>query len=159
MSLKIASRARIVVVALVATFLGASGSVAYAALDDQSASPSQAPASVAAVGKPYIKTELLFGTAKPNGGAPVTDKEFRSFVDTFVTPRFPAGLTVENAYGQYRDSHGKIERERSYKVTLLYPTAEARRNNGKIQQIRAAYDKRFQQESVARIDDSERVDF
>ncbi|MGW1077337.1 DUF3574 domain-containing protein [Streptomyces sp. NPDC002537] len=154
---KTASRTRIAAVALAAALLGAGAPAAYAAFDDQSAAPSAAPSKP--VGKPYIKTELLFGTAKPNGGAPVTDKEFRSFVDSTVTPRFPAGLTIEDARGQYRDSHGTIERERSYKLTLLYPRTEASADSTKIQQIRAAYDKRFQQESVARIDDAELVDF
>ncbi|EST19103.1 DUF3574 domain-containing protein [Streptomyces roseochromogenus] len=32
-------------------------------------------------------------------------------------------------------------------------------DSGKIEKIRAAYDKRFRQESVARIDDTEIVDF
>ncbi|MGW3205709.1 DUF3574 domain-containing protein [Streptomyces sp. NPDC001135] len=159
MSSKPGSRTRMVVVALVATLLGGSGSVAYGALDDQSAGPSKASTSLAAVGEPYIRTELLFGTAKPNGGPPVTDKQFRAFVDKFITPRFPDGLTVENCYGQYRDVHGKIEHERSYKVTLLYPKGDAGPNGGKIERIRSGYNKRFQQESVARIDDTERVDF
>ncbi|WP_043262795.1 DUF3574 domain-containing protein [Streptomyces sp. CT34] len=159
MSRKSAARTRLAVAALVATLLSTSGSVAYAALDDRSASPSKASASVASEGKPYVETKLLFGTAKPNGGAPVSDKEFRAFVDSFITPRFPDGLTVETSYGQYRDSHGKIERERSYKVTLLYPSGTAGRNGSKIQQIRREYDKRFQQESVARIDENARVAF
>ncbi|CAM5274670.1 hypothetical protein SRIMM317S_06639 [Streptomyces rimosus subsp. rimosus] len=80
-------------------------------------------------------------------------------MDAYVTPRFPAGLTVQDGYGQYRDSHGTIERERSYELILLYPTSQARPNGPKIEQIRAAYMKRFGQESVARIDDSARVDF
>ncbi|GHF73208.1 hypothetical protein GCM10010218_63020 [Streptomyces mashuensis] len=151
------SRTRLALVALTAALLGASGPAAYAALDDAGGGPSTAAPK--AVGKPYVKTELLFGTAKPDGGAPVTDQEFHAFVDEFVTPRFPAGLTIENAQGQYRDTHGTIERERSYKLTLLYPKREATADSRKIEEIRATYDKRFGQESVARIDDNELVDF
>ncbi|WP_236573036.1 DUF3574 domain-containing protein [Streptomyces sp. GS7] len=159
MSRKPASRTRMAVTALVAMLLSTSGSVAYAALDDQSAGPSTASASVASAGKPYVETKLLFGTAKPNGGAPVGGREFRAFVDTFITPRFPAGLTVETGYGQFRDSHGKIERERSYTVTLLYPSGDAGQNSSKIEQVRREYDRRFQQESVARVDEKARVAF
>ncbi|MFF4222851.1 DUF3574 domain-containing protein [Streptomyces sp. L500] len=155
---KSSPRVRLAAVALTAALFGASAPVAYAAFDDPDPRAA-ASAPVRAVGKPYVKTELLFGTAKPNGGSPVTDKEFRAFVDEVVTPRFPAGLTVENAYGQYRDAHGKIEHERSYKLTLLYPKGEARTAGAKIEQIRAAYNKRFAQESVARVDDNELVDF
>lgn len=159
MSPKPVPRTRVVIVALVAAFLGGSGSAAYAVLDDQGGSPATSPARVEAVGRPYIKTELLFGTAKPDGGPPVSDKQFRAFVDTFITPRFPAGLTVEDGYGQYRDRHGRIERERSHKVTFLYPTGEAGTDSRKIEAIRAAYNKLFRQEAVARIDDRELVDF
>ncbi|WP_050514467.1 DUF3574 domain-containing protein [Streptomyces rimosus] len=155
------SRLRLAAITLSAALLGAGAPTAYAALagDSHSAAPSAAPPQKAAEGRPYVETSLLFGTARPNGGPPVTDKEFRAFVDTFVTPRFPAGLTVQDGYGQYRDSHGTIERERSYELILLYPTSEARPNDPKIEQVRAAYMKRFGQESVARIDDSARVDF
>ncbi|RLU78117.1 choline dehydrogenase [Streptomyces griseocarneus] len=158
---KTASRTRIAALALAAALLGAGAPAAYAAFDEQGATASSPADSASAkpVGKPYIKTELLFGTAKPNGGAPVTDKEFRAFVDSYVTPRFPAGLTLEDARGQYRDAHGVIERERSYKLTLLYPRGEAGVDSPKIEQIRKEYDKRFSQESVARIDDAELVDF
>ncbi|MFF8731544.1 DUF3574 domain-containing protein [Streptomyces sp. NPDC015171] len=159
MSFELAARTRMVTVTLAAALLGASGSAAYAAFGGHGPAPSGAPASVAPVGKPYIKTELLFGTARPDGGAPVTDAEFRGFLDTLVTPRFPAGLTVDDVHGQYRDAHGTIERERSYRLTLLYPRGEAAGAGRRIEEIRAAYGKRFQQESVARVDDDERVDF
>ncbi|MFF4948587.1 DUF3574 domain-containing protein [Streptomyces chattanoogensis] len=154
---KITSRSGLAAVALTAALLGAGAPAAYAARDAREAAP--AAASPIAEGRPYIETTLLFGTIRPNGGPPVTKKEFRAFVDEFITPRFPDGLTVEEAYGQYRDAHGTIERERSYKVTLLYPTSQSRPNDPKIEKIRAEYLKRFDQESVARIDDRKRVDF
>ncbi|MCX3058960.1 DUF3574 domain-containing protein [Streptomyces beihaiensis] len=122
--------------------------------------PDPVPAAASAVsGKPYAETKLLFGTVRPNGGPQVTDKEFHAFVDTVVTPRFPDGLTVQEAQGQYRDAHGVIEHERSYELTLLYPAADARSAGAKIEQIRAAYVRRFDQESVARVDEPVRVDF
>ncbi|MFH8405388.1 DUF3574 domain-containing protein [Streptomyces sp. NPDC018019] len=154
-------RLRPAALALSAALLGAGTPTAYAALSDGSrpAAANAAPSQQAAEGRPYVETSLLFGTARPHGGPPVTDKEFHAFVDAFVTPRFPDGLTVQDGYGQYRDSHGTIERERSYELILLYPASEARPNDPEIEEIRAAYMKRFGQESVARIDDRARVDF
>ncbi|MEV6013618.1 DUF3574 domain-containing protein, partial [Streptomyces sp. NPDC051976] len=108
---------------------------------------------------PYIETHLLFGTARPDGGPAVSDKEFQDFVDQSITPRFPAGLTVTQASGQYRDRHGLIERERSYEIYLLYPSGDAASAGGRIEEIRARYTARFHQESVARVDEDARVEF
>lgn len=110
-------------------------------------------------GAPYVETSLFFGTARPDGGPAVTDRQFHAFVDEFVTPRFPDGLTIQQGQGQYRDAHGTIEHERSYELTLFYPTSQARRHDPEIERIRAAYNKRFGQESVARVDGRARVDF
>ncbi|OKI10121.1 choline dehydrogenase [Streptomyces sp. CB02923] len=154
-------RLRLAALALSAALLGAGAPTAYAAFaaEERPAATSAAAPQKTVEGRPYIETGLLFGTARPDGGPPVTDKEFHAFVDEFVTPRFPGGLTVQDGYGQYLDSHGTIERERSYELTLLYPASETRPNDAKIEQIRAAYMKRFGQESVARVDDRARVDF
>ncbi|MEF3112377.1 DUF3574 domain-containing protein [Streptomyces chrestomyceticus] len=154
-------RLRLAALALSAALLGAGAPTAYAALaeEDRPAATAAATPQKTVEGRPYVETSLLFGTARPDGGPPVTDKEFHAFVDQFVTPRFPDGLTVQDGYGQYRDAHGTIERERSYELILLYPTSQSGPNNPKIEQIRTAYMKRFGQESVARIDDRARVDF
>ena len=118
-----------------------------------------AAAPPAARGTSYAVTRLLFGTADPDGGPAVTDKQFRAFVDKHVTPRFPAGLTVQDGRGQYRDRHGRIERERSYELTLLFPASEARSHEAAIQRIRTDYQRLYQQESVLRADDTARVDY
>ncbi|MCX5210228.1 DUF3574 domain-containing protein [Kitasatospora sp. NBC_00240] len=107
----------------------------------------------------YTRTELFFGTERPDGGAAVTAQEFEAFLDAEVTSRFPEGLTVEEGRGQYRDRFGVIERERSYHVVLLYPRGAARSSDVKIEEIRRRYDAAFQQEAVGRVDDSVRVAF
>jgi hypothetical protein len=108
---------------------------------------------------PYTRTELLFGTDRPGGGPAVTEQEFQDFLDAEITPRFPDGLTVEQARGQYKDSHGVIERERSYLVTLLYPATRARPAGAAVEEIRRRYDQAFQQESVGRVDEPVRASF
>ncbi|MFD7907284.1 DUF3574 domain-containing protein [Kitasatospora sp. NPDC059722] len=108
---------------------------------------------------PYTRTELFFGTERPDGGPAVTEQEFQAFVDSEITPRFPDGLTIEDGRGQYRDRHGVIEHERSYLVTLLYPLPAARTAGAAVEEIRRAYDQRFQQEAVGRVDESVRASF
>ncbi|MFZ3557174.1 DUF3574 domain-containing protein [Streptomyces sp. BH055] len=72
---------------------------------------------------------------------------------------FPEGLTVQESSGQYRDAQGTIERERSYELTLFYPASEATRLDPRTEEVRAEYDRRFGQESVARVDRHVTVDF
>ncbi|TJZ53115.1 DUF3574 domain-containing protein [Streptomyces piniterrae] len=151
------SRLRIAVLALSTALLGAAAPASAPAVAPASAHASQPPR--AAHGAPYVETSLFFGTARPDGGPAVTDKQFHAFVDKVVTPRFPDGLTIQEGQGQYRDAHGVIEHERSYELTLFYPTSQAGPNDPKIEYIRDTYNKRFGQESVARVDDRARVDF
>jgi hypothetical protein len=128
-------------------------------LEEESLSPAAVEARQKSHGAPYVETRLFFGTVRPDGGPAVTDEQFRAFVTEVVTARFPDGLTVHEGYGQYRDAHGTIERERSYELVLHYPTSEAGSAGTEIEEIRAAYVQRFGRESVARIDDRTRVDF
>ncbi|MBY8888979.1 DUF3574 domain-containing protein [Streptomyces sp. PTM05] len=107
----------------------------------------------------YTETTLLFGTQRPEGGTPVTAAQFQRFLDTQVTTRFPAGLTVDDGRGQYRDRHGVIERERSYRVVIVYPTREAESANAKLEAVRSLYDRAFRQESVGRLDESVHASF
>lgn len=98
---------------------------------------------------PMARLELYFGTQRP-GGAPVTDAEWAAFLDEEVTPRFPDGLTVLEGNGQWRNSQGVITRETSTLLIILYePSAE---KHAAIEDIRAAYKDRFDQESVMRVD-------
>ncbi|MFO0998073.1 MAG: DUF3574 domain-containing protein [Alphaproteobacteria bacterium] len=100
-------------------------------------------------GTVHTRTELFFGLSKPDGGT-VSEADFRRFMETEVTPRFPAGLTVLDASGQYRDSAGKIIQEDSKLVVLHYPYSRA--DSDAVEAIRKAYKDAFQQESVLRVD-------
>jgi hypothetical protein len=100
----------------------------------------------------FARTELFFGTARPDGTA-VTDAEFDLFVDRVVTPRFPDGLTVVEADGQFRLASGDIIKEKSFVLILLYPVEDFRESSRKINRIRELYKERFDQESVLRVDD------
>jgi Protein of unknown function (DUF3574) len=101
---------------------------------------------------PFIRTELYFGRNKPDS-AEVSRKDFDEFLSGFVTERFPDGLTVLKGRGQFLDSDGEVERERSVVLILLYPISARNEKSVKIEEIREEYKKRFLQQSVLRVDD------
>ena len=98
----------------------------------------------------YLRTELFFGMDKPTGGI-VSDDEWQKFVADFVTPRFPDGFTVDDALGQYLDGKTLV-REKSKQLILIYPRKFKTSSNRKIEEIRSAYIKAFDQKSVLRVD-------
>jgi hypothetical protein len=100
----------------------------------------------------FSRTELYFGTARPDGTA-VTAAEWSEFLDAEITPRFPAGLTVISGMGQWQEEDSDIVQERSQLVILFYPREFAVESGAAIEEIRAAYETAFQQESVLRADD------
>lgn len=99
----------------------------------------------------YWQTQLLFGRDK-NNGTEVSEEEWGKFLNEIVTPRFPKGLTVLDAKGQWRNDDGKIIKENSKLLILLYPIKNRRSYNRKIEEIRKIYKKMFNQYSVMRVD-------
>lgn len=96
-----------------------------------------------------LTAELLFGR-KIGDRAGVSEAAFRRFVDEEVTPRFPDGLTILDASGQYRDtSSGALIREPS-KLLLIALKDEAE-GRAKLAAIAEAYKSRFHQQSVGTI--------
>jgi hypothetical protein len=99
----------------------------------------------------FDRTELFFGSGKPDGSA-VSEAEFQQSIDQEITPRFPDGLTLLTGLGQFRGSSGDIVRERSMLLILLYPPDTRRASSESIEMIREKYKSTFQQESVLRAD-------
>ena len=89
--------------------------------------------------------ELFFGR---NTGAveTVSDADWRAFVATKVTPRFPDGYTVSNADGAWRGGSGTTVGERS-KLLFIVLAGNAD-EEAKLEAIRAAFRRRFHQQSV-----------
>jgi len=94
-----------------------------------------------------VRETLYFGRSRPGGGT-VSDAEWKSFLAEVVTPRFPSGLTVQEASGQWKSASGAAEQERSEIITLYHPDTEASRQS--IHEIALEYKRRFQQEAVLR---------
>ena len=94
-----------------------------------------------------VRDTLYFGRSRPTGGT-VREAEWRRFLNETITPRFPDGLTVVKATGQWRNASGHIEREASEVVTVLHAGDTTAR--GKISEIIAEYQQRFDQEAILR---------
>jgi hypothetical protein len=102
--------------------------------------------SCAGVQKPQQVAELMFGRKIPDRIA-VTEDEWTQFVDQEITSRFPDGLTVLSAAGQWRDpSSNKIVREPS-KVVLIVLPGKAE-DLARVNEIAQAYKTRFKQQFV-----------
>lgn len=94
-----------------------------------------------------LVVQMFFGQSIKNRG-PVTKQEWNSFLRQTVTPHFPDGFTVYDAYGQWqdRDTH-RVTRENAKVIQIAVEnTAEVRDG---IAAISDTYRKRFQQQSVA----------
>ncbi|MBR1120450.1 DUF3574 domain-containing protein [Bradyrhizobium lablabi] len=102
-----------------------------------------------------VRHELVFGTARAHG-VPIREDEWQSFVDSIVTPRFPDGLTVLNASGQWR-GEGGLTKEQARILVIWHDRLPSR--DADIEAIRSAYKERFDQESVLRIDSVSCVSF
>ena len=73
------------------------------------------------VQKPSEVAELMFGRNIGNRLG-VSEAAWARFVAREMTPRFPDGLTVVDATGQWRDTDtGKVVREPSKRVEIVLP--------------------------------------
>jgi Protein of unknown function (DUF3574) len=93
---------------------------------------------------PQVRTTLYFGLARPKGT--VTELEWQIFLRDEVTKRFPDGLTVWEAEGQWRTPAGSIDHEQSKVLLLVHPDTAAARQS--VLAVIEAYRKTFEQESV-----------
>jgi|SRR4028118_384285 Protein of unknown function (DUF3574). len=96
----------------------------------------------------FTRDELFFGRNKL-GGEIVSDAEWQQFLDAEVTPRFPDGLTVVDAYGQYLNSARILTIEKTKILILIYK--ETPEKNQAIKAIIDSYKRKFNQESVLRV--------
>ena len=94
-----------------------------------------------------ILDSLYFGLGTPTGS--VSPEEWQNFLAEVVTPRFPSGLTVAAASGQWKNANQQIEHEDSRVVQIVHPQTPA--DEERIRAIIAEYQRRFHQEAVMRV--------
>lgn len=104
-----------------------------------------------------LTAELLFGR-KIGDRVGVSETAFRRFVDEEVTPRFPDGLTILDAKGQYRDAERAVLVREPSKL-LLIALKDEPEGRAKLAAIAERYKARFNQQSVGTILKSACVSF
>jgi hypothetical protein len=108
------------------------------------------------VSQAVLADRLFCGLTIPGGGE-VTENEWRAFVAEEVTPRFPDGLTLWRAEGQWRGADGVIVREPTLVIEIVHE--HDLRIDRKILEIAQAYRTRFRQEAVMRVTSPARLEF
>ena len=96
----------------------------------------------------FTEYQLYMGR-NDDSGEIVDDQAWQVFLEDTVTPRFPDGLTVLDAQGQYRDSQGTIHKERTKLLVILAPPGDEA--SLLIDEVAQEYRSRFRQESVLRV--------
>jgi Protein of unknown function (DUF3574) len=99
--------------------------------------------------KPTQVAELMFGR-NIGSRVGVNEGDWSRFVDREIISRFPKGLTVFNAAGQWRDqASNRIIREPSKVVQIVLPGQVE--DIARLNEIVEAYKRRFRQQSVGMI--------
>lgn len=96
----------------------------------------------------WVRSELYFGVGTEGDAASnISEAQWRAFLDKEVTPRFPDGLTVFDAYGQwlFRGKDGP-ERLNSKVLVILHEDSPQRRAD--IEAIRLAWKQATRHQSV-----------
>jgi hypothetical protein len=114
------------------------------------------PAPAASAEQAWVADRLFFGRSIPGGGT-VSEEAWSAFLAEVVTLRFPDGLTVWRAEGQWRNAQGSIDRESTFVVEVFHPADGAA--DAALREIAAEYKRRFRQESVLMVRLSAEVDF
>jgi hypothetical protein len=127
----------IITVAIVGALGGAA--IGVTALERQAAPDTCGTAAAA-----QMRTTLYFGMTRPTGA--VSELEWQMFLRDEVTKRFPAGLTVWEAHGQWQSQKGTIDQERSKVLLLVHQDSQAARTA--VHEVITSYRKAFDQESV-----------
>ena len=96
----------------------------------------------------FAEYRLFFGRSQGDVEV-VSEQAWRAFLAEEVTPRFPDGLTVLDAAGQWRDGSGTIVQERTKLLLVLAPPGSDAMQ--RTDEIADAYKRAFGQSSVLRV--------
>ncbi|KAF1708728.1 hypothetical protein CSC73_07925 [Pseudoxanthomonas sacheonensis] len=101
----------------------------------------------------WVRSELYFGVGEESGPAdrpqaePISEAQWRAFLDKEVTSRFPDGLTVFDAYGQWLFRGAKEPNRLSTKVLVILHEDTPQRT-ADIEAIRLAWKQATKHQSV-----------
>jgi hypothetical protein len=88
----------------------------------------------------WFFTKIYFGRNISAGGE-ISEQQFAEFLSHHVTPAFPAGMTVYDAYGQMQHSSGEIVKQKTKVVVLVHNNSKA--DDDAINKIISAYRSKF----------------
>ena len=101
----------------------------------------------------WVRSELYFGVGEESGPADrpqaerIGEAQWRGFLDREVTPRFPDGLTVFDAYGQWLFRGAKEPNRLGTKVLVILHEDTPQRS-ADIEAIRLAWKQATKHQSV-----------
>jgi len=107
----------------------------------------------------WVDTKLYFGLGPADSQEKgISEAQWRKFLDSEVTPRFPSGLSVVDVYGQWQGTKNPTpSRLRSKLLIIDYP--DTQENRDKIEAIRSAWKQQTGQLSVLRVTQPADVSF
>lgn len=106
--------------------------------------------------EPWEGYWLYFGRNQ-DGREVVSDLAWEEFLVDTVSTTLPDGYTVFDARGQWRNSAGNTERERTKVLNVVFPPDADGWN--RVQNIASAYQQRFGQEIVLKVSENVCVAF
>ena len=96
----------------------------------------------------FTELNVYFGQETGDGGT-VSKEAWQTFLADTVTPRFPDGLTVLDARGQWLDTdQGRLYREATKALNALVPADATDASVAAIREISDIYKARFEQQAV-----------
>ncbi len=102
--------------------------------------------------EPFTEFNLYFGQEigqEIGDGVSVSNAEWSDFLADVVTPRFPDGLTVFDAQGQWLDTEEeRLYREGTKVLNVLVPVAMTSEAKQSLDEIAEVYVDRFDQQVV-----------
>ena len=131
---------------LLGALAGAATGSAFQAVATQPAPALAQSTACGSASAAQLRTTLYFGTTRPTGA--VSELEWQMFLRDEVTQRFPDGLTVWDAQGQWKSAKGVIEQGGSKVLLVVHPDSATARAS--VQEVIERYRKLFDQESVMR---------
>ena len=98
--------------------------------------------------EPYTEYRLFFGRGDADNPRVVSDEDWSKFLEDTVTVKFPDGLTVLDAYGQYTDPSGTFTKEDTKVLIILVPPDGD--SASRIDRVIEEYKQRFVRSAVLR---------
>ena len=98
---------------------------------------------------PWVTFNVYFGRGYLDNPEADSEDEWQVFLAEIITPKFPAGLTVIDTYGQYFDDETKqVFSERTKLLNVLVPYKYVESGRLAIMEIKSAYTKIFPYQGI-----------